>query len=99
MAEELHLNLDANEAAALYLLLETAIDTLEYKKQTLLEISILPEGERPDELKDIEKINGVISLNNELTQTAKDLSKEVGNIIVELEKPEPQILPKPNWGR
>lgn len=95
MITEGELYLDKDEAAALYLLIELAIDGLGERLEILNQVSTLSPSERPSELSDTHKLNEVINLNKELTSRAKDLIQEVGKIIVELEEPQPEILPPP----
>jgi hypothetical protein len=97
MPEELSLNLDQTEAASLYLLLEMAIDSLSYKRKILDDVFALPKEQRPPELMENETLQGVINLNTDLIDRAKEFCSEVGQIILELEKPEPTIIPHPNW--
>ena len=96
--EELDLPLNQEEAASLYLLLETAIDTLKSKGNILKEIQTLDEKDRPEEVKDSANLQEVINLNKTLMESGLQFRKDVGQLIVELDKPKgPIIIPKPNF--
>lgn len=97
--EELDLTLNSEEASALYLIVQSGLDSLAQKKVILDEINLLPKEDRPEELKEQETLNGVLNLNKDLTLRGKDFLKQIGEIIIELEKPQgPIIMPKPKWG-
>jgi len=96
--EELELHLDVTEASALFLLLETAIDTLKFKAQVLGDIGKLKINERPKDLQNPDDLAEVIRLNSKLRQDGLDIMKEVGQIILELGLPKgPIIIPKPKF--
>lgn len=100
--EELELDLNQEEAASLFLLLETAIDALKSKAKVLESIQAMPKDERPAELKEEDTIIGVIKLNHKLVEDGLKLQNEVGKIVVELEKSQEQkpiIIKPPSWGK
>ena len=91
------LELNQEEAASLYLLLELALDTLDHRKAILQEIKKLPIDQRADELKEDTKIQEVINLNETLKIDGLTFLKELGVIMIELEPKKNQPLLKPKF--
>lgn len=96
--ETLPLDLDIHSASSLFIILDAGKDALAYKKTVLEKLKLMPEVHRDPPLDD-EQLAGVIKLNQDLLAQAEVFSKEVTQIILELEKP-PQKLKiiKPNFG-
>lgn len=101
MSEKLALDLDLHSASALYLMIETAIDSLNYKGGKLGQIKLMPLEQRPlgFNLKE-ETIDLTIELNKGILEEAGILLPEIAEIVKELDpdKPtKPIIILKPNF--
>jgi hypothetical protein len=103
MSEEspsLELDLNQKEAVSLYLIIDTAIDTFNYKAEILKEIQSLPPDQRPKDLMDGETLQGTINLNKTITKEAVQFQKAISEIIIELEpikENTPTIILPPNF--
>lgn len=93
--ETLELNLNQDKAACLIILVDTAIDTLKYKLDILVEMRKLPPADRPEELRDNRRLDETIGDNKQLTNEAIEIIQEVTEILRELDsddyKPKPLI--------
>ena len=98
MAETLELTLDQTQATGLYLILDIALDALNVRAKVLQEqLTIKPEERHPD-LKEDQTIHESLKLTNSLIESAKEFSKEVGEIVIELEPGvSGMIIPSPKF--
>lgn len=98
MEELSHLSLNIEEASALYIILETALDTFKSKEKLLREINSLKNEDRPQELRDDKVFNEVYTMNAALQLDALKFKKEVSEIIKELSKDKPKGIIKTRFG-
>lgn len=98
MAETLELTLDKTEAAGLFLIIDIALDALDVRSKVLQEqLKIKPEERHPD-IKENSTIEESIKLTNALIVAAKNLSNDVGRIVMELDSDnEGLIIPSPKF--
>src|ERR1017187_6077490 len=98
MAEQISLDLDAERAALLILIIDQAIDVLTEKNKVIQEIVKLPINEWPKDMK-IETLKEGLHDTEHLIKGAKELAIEVQEIFQELNsddfKPRPLIINKP----
>lgn len=86
----LPLNVDADKASALFLLIDIALRSLSAEKDALEDMKITPDAR--EELSK-EKINELIEHVNVLSEAGKELSIEVGAIVDELGDDEKEFIP------
>lgn len=98
--ETLPLDLNKDKAAVLILLLDTSLDSLNYKGEILKQVKELPADKRPDELKDEQVLNDTMVNNEALILDGIAMIKEVSKILEELDGPNAKpetIITKPFW--
>jgi len=86
-SERIGLDLDIEDASSLYLILKYFIVDYDNRLQRIEEDTDLSEETRKD-AKEIE---------SQLLEDAKNIAEEVGEILVELDKPKKLIFTKPSW--